>query len=230
SGQRTLDDPQRRTRLGAGTEHCVVRGKGPRERLARVRKLVRVELATSPDMDRLVSAEGLPRFYIFSSDQKRIEVGRCLAKGVLDAGTLSRALHAFTAGMHQKVRRKDGYQGPLFRRHASKAEKPAGLRKLRRPALRGEVERIGRKTHHVVAGWRREFVGNLQGMSFANLPELIEAKFRIARVIGRNMVRERRSVPGKRKRRGMVATARQADVERIQRLVAGILKAVLGSD
>src|SRR5262249_42380405 len=65
---------------------------------------------------------------------------------------------------------------------------------------------------------------------FAYLPELSEAKFRIARVIGRSMVRERRSVPGKLERRGTVAAARQAHVQRVERLVAGVLKPVLGAD
>src|ERR1041385_120720 len=67
-------------------------------------------------------------------------------------------------------------------------------------------------------------------MHFAGLPELIEAKFGIARVVGGNLMRERTGVPGKYQRARTEAAARQADVQGIEWLVAGVRETVLGAD
>jgi hypothetical protein len=131
--------------------------------------------------------------------------------------------HAFAARVHQKFPRDRNHERPLLRGNAPKTEQAAGLRKLGSPAFRRKIEGVGRKADSVFSGGGSQLIAELERMHFPDFPELAEAKFGVARIVGRNIVRKGRSIPGSLERAGPIAAARQAHVERIERLVAGIL-------
>src|SRR5262249_37373473 len=150
-----------------------------------------------------------------------------LGQAVFGGFTFCGSLWLASAGVYEKSPRHGDGQQPLFWRHAARAKNTARLRQLRSPAFGRQVKRISRETERVfTSGSGRNFIGEFEGVSFADFPKLGKAQLGIASVIRRYTRRNGSCVPQGLHGVRPEAPSGQPDVQGIERLVTGILQAI----